>query len=445
VLQEQFGLSPVDRVQPDLWLIAQDNEGRPEIIEAVALLAACCGSSLGMRILADALKKVSQVKDDFAGIALMRGQEWARLASLRDLGRLELDEEVFPALASITQAFYSKGLELPRKLQLLPGEAATLPVLREFAPPPPAAGPQPPVTGTRPTLGSRPTVGPRVRIFDRVPQERLAQHPGLTRLVEPVPLALAPSPIRLREALEREFPWMGPAIDRILQDVLLCHFGGDGSSVLKLTPLLLVGAPGTGKTRFCQRLSELCGLASETMSLAGVADARLLLGTSAGWANSTPSFPLALVGRSGIGNPLIILDELEKAHRGSMMSNAGDVIAGLLNFLEPESAKRFLESSLGCRADLSRVNWLATANELSPLPAALRSRFTVIEVPNPGPEHFDQLVAGILAELKAPPLEEAAAEWLWERFCRGGVSVRALKRAIVGAQQVRQKIPLKLH
>lgn len=431
ILQEQLGLPSVDLTQPDLWLVAQDTADRPEIVEGVALLAACCGSSLGMRILADALTKLSELKDGFASTAGMRAGEWARIASLRDRGQLRLDADLFPALKAITAAFYSKGLELPRKLRLLPGEAATIPLVQKVMPPL-GLSPQPPL------------VGPQLQVLEASARERLGQLRGLARLTNPIPLALAPSPIKLRQTLEAEFPWMTPVIDRILQDILACHFGS-GSSVLTLTPLLLVGAPGTGKTRFCQRLGELCGIASETMSLAGVSDARLLLGTAAGWANPTPSFPISLIERSGIANPLIILDELEKAHRGNMQSNGGDVIAGLLTLLEPESSRRYLEASIGCRADLSNLNWLATANELSPLPSALRSRFRVIEVPNPGPEHFDQLVANILTELQAPPLEEETLEWLWHRFCKGGVSVRALKRAIAGAQLVAQLVPVRLH
>lgn len=140
-------------------------------------------------------------------------------------------------------------------------------------------------------------------------------------------------------------------------------------------------------------------------------------------------------------NPMLLLDELDKAG-GS--ERHGHVHHALLSMLEPASAGSWYDQCLLAPCDLSQVSWIACANNLDPIPAALRSRFRVVTMPPPEPEHFDAVLASVIAGMAAgwevapamlPDLPGRARQLLRERFARDR-SVRMLARnarALIGA------------
>jgi hypothetical protein len=186
------------------------------------------------------------------------------------------------------------------------------------------------------------------------------------------------------DRLADEAPWLSPAIDRLRRMLALQRLSG--RSWFRAKPILLVGPAGTGKTRLARRIAELAGVPMRTVPCGASTDARMLLGTARGWHSAQPCFPLVAMARSGCANPVIYVDELDK---GARSSPNGSVSAGLLAFLEPETAARWTDECLLARADLTTVTWIASANELAPIPAALRSRFSIIEVPAPPASAFD--------------------------------------------------------
>jgi hypothetical protein len=378
------------------------------ILASIDLMAACAGSKPAMVRLARALVDLYGQGDEYR--FLQRGNEWQRLAETLDLNGVAAGSAI---LERIKREFYNTLYE---SVALLSDEAWDVLLGRT----PAEEKPTMVVLQNRPA--ATPSMGP--------------EYEQISALASPIPLARAPNPDLLRDRLRAEFPWAKHAIDEVFQAVAQNHRNGD--AIFGMPPILLVGHPGCGKTRFCRRVGELAGIPNETISFAGMADARQLLGTSKGWGSATASFPLAVIARSQIGNPLLIVDEIEKAQ---VRGNGGDVHAGMLNFLEPENSHRFLDLFANVRADLSKISWIATANDISWMPTSLLSRFSIIRFPNPTADHFDAVLASILADQGRPSLEPEVVAFLRERFATGSVSVRALARSVKTALAVADNRP----
>jgi MoxR-like ATPase len=113
-------------------------------------------------------------------------------------------------------------------------------------------------------------------------------------LAKPLPLRGGEAePGQLRTALLAEFPHLGDAVDRIIGDLRLrCRAG---VAWVRFRPLLLVGPPGVGKTRFAKRLAQLLKLGYGEVSGAGSSDDRMLRGTARGWRDAQPALPLLVM------------------------------------------------------------------------------------------------------------------------------------------------------
>ncbi|CAM3288929.1 AAA+ ATPase domain-containing protein [Sphingomonas antarctica] len=259
----------------------------------------------------------------------------------------------------------------------------------------------------------------------------------LTRLT---PLAgcamLKPSRIggepRIAAALRDEAPWLAEAIDSIADQVAMSLWAGQ--PWLSLRPMLLVGPPGAGKTHFARRLGELSGCGDAVLSFAGVNSNAELAGNPRGFRHAQPCFPACVIKRTGTANPVVIVDEVEKACPGHM----GDPVATLLGMLERSTAVRFFDGCLAAEIDLSHINWILTANSIVNLPAPLLSCVQVVEVAGPGPEHAETILAALWRDIAserglppaAMPQLEAAAGVMLLRLFRNTRSVRRLRPAI---------------
>jgi hypothetical protein len=249
----------------------------------------------------------------------------------------------------------------------------------------------------------------------------------------PIPLVATPDLQSVRSSLLHEFPYAASVIDQILAGLV-------GRPFVQVPPTLFFGSPGSGKTRFSARLAQALGTPLWRTD-GGQADGGSFAGTQRRWSTAEPCHAFQAISRGRVGNPTILVDEVDKAPD---RRDHGRLWDSLLSFLEPESARAYPDPALQVDLDLSRVNIFATANSLDPLPSPLRDRLRIIMFPRPRAQDMDALLPAAILDLIQTtgmderfyqPLSCAEAEIL--RAAWGGGSVRKLRRlleALIGGR-----------
>jgi len=198
------------------------------------------------------------------------------------------------------------------------------------------------------------------RMLERGPQRFQVKPHGVPNMAE------------LYEAL----PNFTEVLDDVKRHVALSQDSRDG---LEVTPMLLLGPPGIGKTHFAKQLAELLGTGMSLVPMSSMTAGWLLSGASSQWKGARPGKVFEALVEGQYANPVIVVDEIDKASADAQY----DPLGALYSLLEHDTAQRFVDEFAEVPIDASQVIWITTANDARGIPDPILNRMNVFEVEAP--------------------------------------------------------------
>jgi ATP-dependent Lon protease len=206
--------------------------------------------------------------------------------------------------------------------------------------------------------------------------------------------------VRLEE-MRIEFPNFLEVIDYISRYAEIAwHTDG----VLRFAPILLTGPAGIGKTRFAERFASWSASSFHRIAIASSQNGSELSGSSSFWSNAAPGIIFNTLIQGNFANPLIFLDEIDKASTDSRY----DALGALYVLLEPSSAAKFQDQCYRLPLNASNISYIAACNYPESIPHPIRTRFREFEI-SIYPDHMERIAVNIIntARLRLFPAAES--------------------------------------
>jgi ATP-dependent Lon protease len=202
-----------------------------------------------------------------------------------------------------------------------------------------------------------------------------------------------PSALPEMEPLFGELPNFGDVLHDIRKHLALCI---DSDDSIEMPPMLLLGEPGIGKTHFARKIAQMLGTGFGFVPMSSLTAGWVLSGASSQWKNAKPGKVFDTFLNGDYANPVIVVDELDKASSDGQY----DPLGALYELLETETATRFIDEFVELPIDASGAVWLATANDVSRIPEPLLNRLSVYEIEPPDAEGSARIAGSIYAEIR---------------------------------------------
>ncbi len=221
----------------------------------------------------------------------------------------------------------------------------------------------------------------------------------------------------IERVLRKQFPHFWEVIEIIRDAWYLSHHSGAG---LQIPPLLLLGDPGLGKTYFATRLAQLLRIEHRSVQMATTTAGFVLSGMSSSWSDAKPGMVFTQLLQGGYANPLLVLDEIDKA----VATTQYDALGPLYGLLERHTAQEFRDEYFPLPIDTSRLQWVATANVAEGIPEPIRSRMQVVTIRAPDAAERAQITEQMYQHL----LENRPWGWVFHPTLETRVRDRIVER-----------------
>ena len=227
------------------------------------------------------------------------------------------------------------------------------------------------------------------------PKEHETLRATYERMLEKGPerFQVKPSGLPAMEHLYDELPNFHAVLDDVKRQLALCE---DSRDALEITPLLLLGPPGVGKTHFAREMAQLLGTGMGFVSMSSLTAGWVLSGASSQWKGARPGKVFETLVDGTYANPVMVIDEIDKA-RGE---HAYDPLGALYSLLEHDTAGHFIDEFAEVAVDASQMIWVATANDERAIPEPILNRMNVYEVAMPDFDAARRIAARLYSSIR---------------------------------------------